>query len=272
MFFLRYGGIGIFVFLMTLQVVAHDSGNSLLVEKITGRGPYPARARAILGLGKNLSEEDCERIYAFLRSADYGGLSSLEVNSLKNDLTLVLMRQTHTSRQLASELAAMYRNTQFDPVWRDYCIQFLGRLYRDLSLVEKKQVNRVLEDALDNPDCGIAATALIAVRANLNEPEINQEKMLSCADRLLNLDTSPDYAKTTALQIGALTGDARFLKHADAVLEKPQSSVQLRSSALAAIGYLGSKRDLQRLQAYRDASDIRLASAAAGAMKRINEK
>jgi HEAT repeat protein len=71
--------------------------------------------------------------------------------------------------------------------------------------------------------------------------------------------------------VGANLQNREILPIAKEILEK-SSDVPLKSSAIAAIGILRDRSEIPRLEKYKKSSDVRIRSAAAGALKRIKKQ
>ena len=83
---------------------------------------------------------------------------------------------------------------------------------------------------------------------------------------------SPVYgepAKITALQICAKLGDTDILP--DARKLAAGRSIPIRMSAMACLGMLGDKTDVELLKASESSTDIRLRTAAQAAIKQLSK-
>ena len=267
----------VIVFLFFVGCICCDitAGNvSPTLAIVTGRAAtkdYFPRAQAIFRLGTRLQPADIDAIYDFLNSKQADNLKILEFNSLKNDLVIVLMRQERYPAKLSAALLFMYRDKEHHPVWRDYCVQFMGRFYPQATLSDRKLLEQGMREALNESSSGIAGTALIAVNSNLVLCEIPKQYLLDQAYMLVQSENSKEFVKLTALQIGALNGDKRILPIARQIL-KNKHSIPLQSSALAVLGFLGGENDQETLTHFSCSSDIRLRAAAQGAQKRISDR
>ena len=81
-------------FLFALCSFADGVQDRALAIVLDGQNSYCQRARQIAKVSANLRKSDVDAIHAFLDRRETDGLETLEVNSLKNDLVLCLMRQT----------------------------------------------------------------------------------------------------------------------------------------------------------------------------------
>lgn len=241
-----------------------------IVTGKTATKDYFPRAQAIFRLGTRLQTADIDAIYDFLNSKQADNLKTLEFNSLKNDLVIVLMRQERYPSKLSTALLSMYRDKEHHPVWRDYCVQFMGRFYPQAILSDRKLLEQGMREALNESSTGISGTALIAINSNLALCEIPKQYLLDQAYLLVQSKNSKDIVKQTALQIGALNGDKRILPIARQIL-MTKHNIPLQSSALAALGFLGGENDKEILAHFLCNSDIRLRAAAQGAQKRISD-
>ena len=246
--------------------------NLEIIDFIAGKKDkktYYPRAMAIHRLGKNLTRREVENIYQFLAYGTAGNtLKPLEINSLKNDLVIVLMKQTRPPVDLGIKLVEMFNNQKNSSIWRDYCIQFMGRWYKNASEEEQKQMLKAMLGALDEHKNGIAGAALIALRSNIGQREIRPREVRLSAFKVLTAKDTPDYVKLTALQICAMGKEANALPIAREIL-KTSKHVPLKMSAIAAIGMLGDSDDFETLNKLAHSTDIRLRTAASNALKKL---
>lgn len=258
------------------DIIKHQNSDAFLLNMIVGNTPqqknYYSRAKAIQRLSQNLTSDDHQMIYSFLhQKKTRHGLKPLEFNSLKNDLVIVLMRQNKRPENLAVELIAMYHDLEQDEIWRDYCVQFMGRFYPMATLQEKKLLSKTMEEALLNREGGIAGTAMIALNSNLEEIGIRKDVLKEHAFRISNDRKYPDYLRLTAIQISSELGDTRLLEVIKLEILNSKN-VQLKMSAIAALGKLGEHKDKRLLTSYALSSDIRLRTSALNAIAQLDKK
>ena len=238
----------------------------------TKQKAYYPRAMAIKRLGKKLTVREVDSIYQFL---NYGTaeniLKPLEINSLKNDLVIVLMKQSSPPGDLGFKLVEMYNNKKNSSIWRDYCVQFMGRWYKKASAEEQKQMKKAITSALDEHKNGIAGAALIALRSNIGQTKISPREVRLASYKVLTAKDTPDYVKQTALQICAMGNEAKVLPIAREIL-KTSKHVPLKMSAIATIGALGNGDDYDDLKKLSKSTDIRLRIAATSALKKLGVK
>lgn len=141
----------------------HDRALSAVLDSSR---PYHQRATPIVRIGGNLCQSDVNAVHAFLERKNGGDLAPIEFNSLKNDLVLCLMRQSRPDGRLVPHLIAMYRDASSDLVWRNYCVQFMGRIYPTATAGEKEQLEETLQAVQDDPVPMLAVTGMIAVSLN----------------------------------------------------------------------------------------------------------
>lgn len=257
------------------EAVVFGNRNLSLLDLITGKQndkSYISRVKAIHKLDKRLSKQEIDTVYQFLNKplAD-DVLTSLEFNSLKNELVIVLMRQDGKPGDLSAKLVEMYQNKKFDIAWRDYCVQFMGQWYKDAPPNDQKLLARTITDALKETDNGIAGAALIAINSNAGQPEIDLKKLDEAAFAIVTDKKTPDYVKLTALQICAIRKDQRALSVAHEILNNSKD-VPLKISAIAAIGMLGNDDDIDTVKNLSKSTDVRIRIAADNTIKKLTGK
>ena len=234
----------------------------------TKQKSYYPRAKAIHRLGQDLTQREVDCIYDFLNNGKGGSkLKPLEINSLKNDLAIVLMKQRNPPHQFGIRLVEMYDNKRNSSIWRDYCVQFMGRWYKSAPEKERKLIKKALLKAVTEHKNGIAGAALIALRSNIGS-EISPREVRIAAYKVLTAQDTPDYVKLTALQICAMGRESRVLPIARDIL-KTSKNVPLKMSAIAAIGALGNGDDYDNLKKLSQSTDIRLRTSATSALKKL---
>jgi hypothetical protein len=260
----------------SLKIVFGAGGESFLV-----------RQEAVQQLGSSLSDQEVEALYHLLyRKAGEDSLQADELNALKNEVANVLKSQQRSPAVLIGHLTAMFdpstgstgspqagsgRATTQDAVWRDYCVQHLGTLYRAAEGDDRAAVRDVFWSAADEKTAGIAGTALIALVNNLEESDIDRQAVADKAVTIAGGDGYPDAARVTALQIGAKLADPRILPLARSIADG-SLAVPLRASAIAAIGTLGDTSDRSSLEKHSQSTDIRLRTAAQSALHRLQDR
>lgn len=233
---------------------------------------YVPRLQAIHQLQRNLTEPEIEGLLAFLhQKADSEKLELLEFDALKNDIVLALLKQPGAPGALPGHLRAMFADTTYDAVWRDYCVQFLGQIYPKLGDdVEKAKIRTVFQEALKARKESFAGTALIALKDMADLPEFPKTETADAAMKILRDKETADFVKLTAMQIAAILKHPEALSTARKLLAAPGTSINLKASAVAAIGQLGGREDIARIEPLTRGGDVRVAMAARAALARLN--
>ena len=260
------------LFLFVFFDLAEGGQERVLATVLDCDRSYHERTTQTAHIDNNLRQGDIDAIHEFLECKDSGGLAPLEFNSLKNDLVLCLMRQTKTDVRLVPHLIAMYRDTANNIVWRNYCVQFMGRVYRTSSAQEKELLNETLREVLNDPNPMLAVTGMVAVELNGDTMETAKQYGYERAFELLQKDI-PLYVKITLFQICGMNrvrpDDVRPMLR---VILKESLEIQLKVAAIAALGEYGFRGDLETISPYLGSSDIRLRSAAVTAERKIKEQ
>lgn len=259
----------IFFLLLALYIGAIDVLNAALAEVLNNKFSYYKRAKQLATITSSLQQNDIDAVHLFLDQKEAGGLKTLEFNSLKNDLVLCLMRQSRKDDKLVPHLIAMYKDTTHDLVWRNYCVQFIGRVYQDSTMQEKSQLEKILQSVLKDPIPMLAVTGMIAIELNKDTIKFDKDLLYSRALELLQKDI-PTYVKVTLIQICGMNrikpDQVRpILRN----ILKNSKEVQLKVSAIAALGEYGNRDDLDIISPSYNSSDVRLRTAAMTAKKKM---
>jgi hypothetical protein len=233
---------------------------------------YPVRITAVKGLGKSLSAEEITALYDFLnRKAGEDKARPGELNAIKNDVVNALKMQQAVPRELAGRLVAMYNDRTHDEVWRDYCIQHLGDFYTQIEDEEgRERARRAIWSSVNERQGSIPGTGLIALFNVCGQKGFEKDRITAKA---LELVRSPEYgepAKITALQICAKLGEMAVLPYARKLAASGE--VPVRMSAMACLGMLGDKSDLELLKKSEISTDIRLRTVAQAAISRLKAR
>ena len=233
---------------------------------------YPARLAAVKALSKSLSKEEIAVLYGFLerKSGEDKSLPG-ELNALKNDVVNVLKMQKVMPLDLAGHLISMYGDHSHDEVWRDYCIQHLGDIYTEISDEgDKEKAFHALWAALDERQGSIPGTGLIALFNLCGQKGFEKDRISTKALEMVSASDYGEPAKITALQICAKLGEKAVLP--DARKLAASGAVPIRMSAMACLGTLGDKSDLELLKASGGSADVRLRTASQAAIKKLSAK
>jgi hypothetical protein len=233
---------------------------------------FKSRLRAAQALERELSHADIEALYAFMdRRPGADPLPASRATVIKNDVANAMLNQATAPREFALRLVAMFADRTHDTLWRDFCAQFMGRWYARSGGAERARIRDALWQATTETDTQIAGTALIALRDNLGQGDIDRERLARRAYDLAADATTGEPVRVTALQVCAGLGHAPTLGLARDVVNQAANGACLRMSALAAIGTLGDASDLPRLDALARSADVRLRNAAIAARARLHE-
>ena len=97
---------------------------------------YPSLLKAINALNADMSAAD---VAALREMLDFSNdrfpekMRPIEINAVKNDVLDKLLRQKQLPEGLGLQMVEMAGNAENDPVWRDYCIQFMQPFYERVA-------------------------------------------------------------------------------------------------------------------------------------------
>jgi hypothetical protein len=239
----------------------------------TKTGGIPARLAALRALrGKTLQTGEIEALWAFLaKTPEETGIPMRNLNHLRNDILTVLVRHSPAVPDLVPRLCAMYRDTNQDRTWRDYCIQFLGQFYPRADEHDRERARDLFLEAAKMHANPTAGTALIALSNNIDSPGIDREEIAQPALAIASDPEASPGARMTAMQICARHHTDAVLPHArDAASGKTAKSITVRMAATAALGTLGDESDRDLLGKLSRSAETRLRRAALGALRRLD--
>jgi hypothetical protein len=164
------------------QAAAETPALTSRVAAVLGRDraatDFKARLTAAQALGSDLQPAEHEALYAFLaRKAGDDALPVSKLTVVKNDVANALLNQTRPPQAFGPCLVSMFGDRTHDTLWRDFCAQFLGRWYPRTSGAERARIRDVLWQATTETDTQIAGTALIALRDNVGQGDIDTDRL-----------------------------------------------------------------------------------------------
>ena len=236
-----------------------------------GSESLDARLAALSALGRELAVSDADALLAFLgRRDDRDALPPEKLNALKNDVANLLRAQKTFPGKLPAVLAAMWRDSTQDAVWRDYCIQHAGASWgRIADPADRENIRKLLWDAASDAALPGSGTALIALRNLVASGAEDRAKVAGRAAASAASDAAPEGVRVTALQVAAELGDPNAAVLARTFLSDRSLPVHLRMSAAAALGTAGDASDLPAMDALMRGAEPRLRAAASAAAARL---
>jgi len=233
-----------------------------------GEAGFNARQKAVGMLGKNLDADSVAALYAFMDAKQNSGLSREELLALKDSVCTKLDHQAVYPKDLPDRLMAMYADKTHDEGWRDYCIQHLNVGFKKASADQRASAAKVFWTATGEQGGTIPGTALIALKDNMADPDIDRGAVAAKALEIVLSKTSGEAAKTTALQICAQLGENKCLPVARELAASTKART-LKLSAIAAIGSLGNEEDKALLEKCASSSDRLTQVAARSALEKL---
>lgn len=245
------------------------SALSAPVRVLTGRDGrthnYPSLLKALDELGDVLSEAD---IGSLMELLDFPNdrfpekVRPIEINAVKNDVLDLLLRQEPLPEGLGQLMIQMAQDAEHDPVWRDYCIQFMPDLYERLvttkhtegngettkftestkseesvqSVDKLSLVRDAMVAALDEQDETLAGTALLGLELlSRKHAEFDRGAIASRAVGIAADETVSVESRMTALRLGAnLIGGSKtgnILNHEEHEIHETDSEPTIASSS-----------------------------------------
>jgi len=257
---------------------------------------YIDRMRAADALGSNLPAAEKTALLRFLhKKTSEDALAPLDLDAVKNQVAMALMRQKPSVREFPLHLIAMYHG-KLDRTWRDYCIQFLGQCYDSIGSADVKLLVRdtLFDASRDKKD--IAGSAIVALDGLVGRPGFKSSDVAEIAYALAADPETADIVKIPALQIAVKHRHPKAAQLALSILDNSrtralknsrtsplppsrtpelehsstsQPSVILRMSAIAALGVTRDHRYADLIGKYRRSPDIRLRTAAKAALSKL---
>jgi hypothetical protein len=214
--------------------------------------PFPERHKVLLSLGKKLSRQECDELAAALKRPLEPSGFDIQA-AIKNDIMDALEAQANLAEPWPRLLAALFQDKSQDPVTRDYALQHLFQWCETTKVTGKSdtlrsEVTAVLWGALEETPLTIRATALLGLQyLTETDPGTDRERIRKSALQLASDGSADENARLTALQVCSRMNFEPVLPVARG-LTGAETKLPLRLSAIAALGRMGGKEDLQLLE------------------------
>lgn len=251
---------------------------------------YAERDRAAKSLPSNLAPIDLRALMNFINSEKPEDCRVKLWHALVDCLINVLRRQELATPGLTQALVRLYRDND-DKVLKDYAIQYLRYWYTERDGFYKHESDPkareliliTIVDAASRSGESYSGTALMALdhiatsKVLMDEPETQNQIRTHLKDLvplLVNAACNSDTDKLcriTALQVCAMRGLIEILPTARELAADSHADTNIRISAIAAIGQLGTFEEDAQLLTKLEKEDIRLANAAIPALKKLTQ-
>jgi len=248
---------------------ADVTGRVGLITGASGELAYMPRLRAIRSLAEEspLSAEELPPLTNYLRAPDPEGTDEMEMAALKNDLIEHLIQKGEGSGRLAQDLLDMQADAALSQTWRDYCIQFMEPVYAktpDTAL--RTELRERLYQLMDSPLPQTCGTALLALSALSDNPEMDSVRVAARSLALARDGKNTDGLRLSALQVAARTGQPSAAVATAREWLAVEKSVNLKAVAIGVLGKYGTSGDKELVRPYLDHADPRLSASARAAL------
>jgi hypothetical protein len=269
---------------------------------------YPLLMQAIARLGNDLSAADVaalRELLTFSNDRFPAKMRPIEINAVKNDVLDRLLRQTQLSEGLGIQMAEMAANPSNDPVWRDYCVQFMQPFYERCSgevatkntkgaqkNLEQKSassaqsadelsaVRQCLFSSLDRRSETLAGTSLIGLELlSRTHEEFDRELIVAKTVEIASDESASSSSRLTALRLSALgnlkpeTGNLNEeVVNTARALAQTGETVLLRSAAIVTLGEVGTVDDRELLDTFALSDNKQIAAAAKLALQKMDAR
>jgi len=232
---------------------------------------YHTRLEEIRALKKGvpLSDEEQAALFEFLRSHNRNDpLPEMELATIKNDVAAYLLRMPLSFDLLSKELLVMQSDIKQSPTWRNYCIQFLGKVHDvvENNFLRSKVCQRLFQIIYQHdPEC--CGVALIALSSLSKLKPIETERLSKRAIEIAADNTADTGLRYTALQIAADLKNETALPLARNWLAN-ENNANLKAVSIGILGKRGTPADLNLIKPHTTSSDPRIRNAASYALKK----
>lgn len=272
---------------------------------------YNSMSRAIHQLSKELELDDVEALLEMLTWSNERfpeGMRPIEINAVKNDVLDRLLRQNVLPEGIGLQLVEMASNSENDPVWRDYCVQFMAPYYEralgELNLTtegteahrgrasntfvssseaggekidELDAVREAMVAALDERGTTIAGTSLIGLELlSRTHDEFDRDVIVGKASEIAADESASAASRMTAMRLSAqISNNEQGISNIEVaesarLIAQTGETVLLRSAAIVTLGETGSEADRELLESYTLDENRQIAHAATLALAKMD--
>lgn len=247
----------------------------LMIAGITEGGKklsYNDRMDAIESLTKTLDAETIEFLRAFLRVpfSEETGMTAIGYNAVKNDVLEVLLRQDVLIDGIGNDLVEMYKASESDDMWRDYCVQFMTDYYTQAKALQNSDNMQLIESELAEIESSlfagvkeinltIAGTALITLdNISRVDERVNINEAVRVATEIATDSSVPDFNRITALRICAKHGETDSIRDSVTEIVQIGESTPLRIVAARTLGDIGTGEDVALLEELKASTEDKI--------------
>jgi hypothetical protein len=219
------------------------------------------------------------------------GMREIEINAVKNDVLDRLLRQKVLPEAMGYQLVDMFADTESDPVWKNYCVQFMSPYYEKQSEVlgvkfqegqseesaqsvdELDAVREAMFAALDERNETIAGTALIGLELlSRTHGEFDRDMILDKASEIAANEAVSNESRLTALRMTSVAGADESTASTARNLTQTGETAYLRSAALVTLGETGGPEDRELIESFTFDKDRQIAAASKLALEKMDAR
>ncbi len=273
-----------------------------LANALDAEQTHEDRSKALHALGRHLSHGQVDQLRGLLKT------TSLDP-ALRNDVAATLDRQHSPPPMLGEDLLAIWNRPDEDLMFRDYCLQWFSSCHAYSSCRQeieavliatakgsatdntdasdrspadrfgrsafergRSRLDRASPTSVGNINTNYPGTALISLQ-RLGRKHPHLARAAKAIAREAAGEGAVDPERTlNALQIAREAGDPAVLPAARRHAVDEAAPARLRMSAIGAIGTLGDKTDVPRLETLTQHRDQRLRQAAAAQLAELRRR
>lgn len=231
---------------------------------------YVPRRRLVESLGQNLSADEIRALFMFIHARpEQVGLTESDYNAVGDVVLLKLEDQKQLPADYSDHLVVLFYDQSRNHTWQDYCIQHLGTVYQRMPQEKRPVIRQLYLDALEPGS--FAGTTLLSMKRSAGTQDLPKEFVAEKAMAVASSDAFSDAERLSALHVAAAFNHPDAVKLARQIVSSKHTAL-FRSASLAVIGMAGDEPDKPLLEKYVKSSDIRLRTAAAEALKKLNRE
>jgi HEAT repeat protein len=185
----------------------------------------------------------------------------------RNNMANALVWQEKPDRNLHKLFIQMLDDEQEDPVWRDYCLQFLSECLS--SSVDPDLITSKLQEYSQKSGTNMAGTATVHLAYQEGLGRVKLDAAFS--EQLARQLQSPEVTDATKLSILGVAGKRKDQRLLPVVRDyaKQDANDSLKRTAIASLGLIGDPSDLELIRSGLKHRNQAVQMAAQAALERL---
>lgn len=240
---------------------------SKIMNKANGL-KFRQRLAMVNSLSRNLSFEDKQALYYYLKYEK----NNTQTHCMKNDMLNILRDQKNPPEELTDVMLDLFYDKDQDMVLRCYALQHMRPWYLD-ERMQDPQIIQAFYDGLKETDTEISGVALLGLKymSEHNTP-VDKDFISQKAAELAESEETYVLTRISAVGVCGELESKTALPTLRNLSSNPSQPTNLRMSALASLGKLGTIEDITKLEGMLKDLKAPFSTAARASLTKLKQK